>query len=340
MSGFVRTTRPLRPNHPKGSQGSPLVDVSEESDEEEEQEEAEEEEEATLTFPTEKAAVAVAKKDGTLGFRGSYTANSRKVKYFYCSNRDKKVKGQPQTGCPGHTNVIQPDVNVPLWTVEVVHAHDDDCYNLDKRHGIPRAERNRLTDLYDKPSKAQADRSDDFDAELEQLRCVFQYDAKKDSKLFEQSADAIRQTLIAQNRKFFTKEEDRAWLETLVVRVEKWEANGAQERVVMITTAALLRLAEKYNVGGVDATYKVSPRQSCVMVFGVYHERAFLPIALAVSSSRTAGVLPKKGFGSKGETEEHYARFLRMIKELCPAFTPTYFVRDAVSIVGTSGPNP
>ena len=111
--------------------------------------------------------------------------------------------------------------------------------------------------------------------------------------------------------------------------VDSWEANGAHERVIMITTAALLRLAEQYEVGGVDATYKVSPRQSCVMAFGVYHERAFLPIALAVSSSRTPSVLPKKGFGSKGETTQHYARFLAMVKERCPAFRPRYFIRDA-----------
>ena len=249
-------------------------------------------------------------------------------KYFYCWNREPKRRGVVRTGCLGQTNVIKRDPNLPLWTVEVVHAHTADCANADKIHGIPTEERNRLTTTYTKPSAAQTDRTEGL-AELAQLRCVFQYVSKKDSKLLDLSPEAIRQTLIAENRKNFKSPNDEAWLETLVVRVEKWKANGAQERVILITTAALLRLAEQYEVGGVDATYKVSPRQSCVMVFGVYHERAFLPIALGISSSRTAGVLPKKGFGSKGETEEHYARFLAFVKELCPGFRPRYFVRDA-----------
>ena len=61
------------------------------------------------------------------------------------------------------------------------------------------------------------------------------------------STEEIRQTLIADNRKHFDAT-DEAWLETLIMRVERWKANGAHERVVLITT--------------------------CVMVFGVYHDRA------------------------------------------------------------------
>lgn len=282
------------------------------------------------TFATEEDAIKHAKKDGTLHFNGTYRSGTGSfTKYFHCRHRAIKQKGQPKpiTGCRAQTNVVKSEPNVNSWTVEVKSAHQAECAHHMKLHGIPRSERNRLTSTYDKPSAAQADRATDL-PDLSKLRCAFQYDAKRDGKLFDLSAEEIRQTLIADNRKHFDASEE-PWLQSLIVRVERWEANGAHERVVLITTPALMQLAEKYEVGGIDATYKVSPRQSCVMVFGVYHDRAFLPIALAISSSRTPGVLPKKGFGSKGETEQHYARFLGLIKEMCPGFQPKYFVRDA-----------
>ena len=149
-------------------------------------------------------------------------------------------------------------------------------------------------------------------------RCCWTHQRRKFGIINELRLDTVR-----------FPESEHAWLETLVVRVTQWENGTTNEKVVFISTTALLASAKDYDVGGVDATYNVSPRQSCVLVFGTYHDRAFMPIALGISSSKTPGAPIRKGFGSCGETTRHYESFLGTVAELCTDFHPKYFIRDA-----------
>ena len=108
---------PADPSISQASQDSlSVVDVSASSESD-----TENEDETTPSFPTEAAAIAHAKKDGTLGFKGTHRGTTGAfTKYFYCGLREPKRRGHVRTGCLGQTKVVKRDPSLPLWTVEVV----------------------------------------------------------------------------------------------------------------------------------------------------------------------------------------------------------------------------
>ena len=72
---------------PQASQDSSVVDVSSSSESD-----SENEDEAPPSFPTEAAAIAHAKKDGTLDFKGTHRgAPGAFTKYFYRSLEDLPI---------------------------------------------------------------------------------------------------------------------------------------------------------------------------------------------------------------------------------------------------------
>ena len=286
--------------------------------------------EAVQTFPSFVEAVTFAKADGTLMDDGSYKSakTGKHTVYLCCSKKIRHKKGgPPASGCMAKVRVERLD-DGPLppfnWTVRVDTAHDPNCDNLNKLHGIPRAERDRITSDFKTPQEALNDRVNDVRS-LPQLRNAFNYDGRLRAKFLSMSADAIRTVIIEEMRKVFP-ESEWPWLNNFVVIVERWENDsGGVDTVLFLSTQALLDSARTYEVGGIDSTYNITPRQSVAMVFGVYHERAFLPIAIAISSSRVPGRILKKGFGAHGESQRHYITFLGMVHSRCREYQAEVF---------------
>ena len=286
--------------------------------------------EAPQNFPSFAEAIKFAKADGTLADDGSYVSKKtgKHTVYLCCSKKVRHRKGGPAaSGCMAKVRVERANADA-LWTVRVDRTHGEHCDHLGKQHGIPRVERDRITSAYRTPQDALTDRVNEV-RPLPQLRCAFNYDGRSRAKFLALSADAIRALIIEEMKKVFP-ESEWPWLDSIVVIVERWNNDsGGVDTVLFLSTEALLDSARHYEVGGIDATYNITPRQSVAMVFGVYSERAFLPIAMAVSSSRKPGQTLKKGFGAHGESQRHYGTFLGMIRARCHGFRPKYFIRDA-----------
>ena len=295
----------------------------------------------TIKYATKDAATAACKRDGTLRSDGSWVCKKTGVKTFYlkCGNLVRVPKGGTvtpgQEGCQASYHIRQ---NGAEFTVEVKHRHSDDCSHRNVSHGVGTEMRTRILEGYKTPYEAQTARVADL-PDLKKLSKLFEYNALRDSKFSSMSEEDIRAALIAQ-AKAKRPAEEHEFLDTLVVRVREWKVDRVgrrrgktftipcTERVIVITTPQLAQQFTSYKIGGIDGTYGLATKHAVILNMGVYHERSFIPLLVAISSSVHTKVMDEETPIPKGESQRHYETLLSILKELNADWQPETFIRD------------
>ena len=295
---------------------------------------------ANVTYPSKDAAIAVCKSHGSLRLDGKGTSKRTGVTTYYlkCGKVVRVAKGQPrgEDGCPADYRVLQ---NGEAFTVEVAHRHSETCPNRAVTHGVGAGMRTLIMREYKTPYEAQTARIAEL-PNLKKLRNLFEYEVRRNSAFSELGEEAIRELLI-KDAKLKRPASEHAWIDTLVVKVREWTVDRVgrrqgrtfripcTERVIAITTPQLAAKFAEYNVSGIDGTYGLATKHAVILNLGVYHERSFLPLLVAISSSVHSKVMDEETPIPKGESQRHYDTLLALAKELSPRWRPETFIRDA-----------
>ena len=198
--------------------------------------------------------------------------------------------------------------------------------------------RTKILGGYKTPFEAQTARVANL-PNLKKLNKLFEYNALRDSKFSSMSEDDIRAALIAQ-AKAKRPADEHEFLDTLVVKVREWQVDRVgrrrgktfnipcTERVIVITTPQLAQQFTTHKIGGIDGTYGLATKHAVILNLGVYHERAFIPLLVAISSSVHSKVMDEETPIPKGESQRHYETLLSLLKELNAEWEPETFIRD------------
>ena len=294
---------------------------------------------ATRVFTTLDAAVEACKGNGSLRKDGRHKGVKFTTHYLKCGKVARTVKGAVRDDdcCRADFRVVE-DPAKGTFTANEKHPHRQDCPHRNKSHGITRTMRRTILENYKTPADAQTARIKNLPS-LQKMRNLFDHLNKRDSQLSNLNEAEVRVYLIAE-AKARRPECDHAWIDTLVIHVREWETDrigrrGGKtytipcfERVITITLPNLLEKFGQYHISGLDGTYGLSTKHAVILNIGVYHERAFLPLLIAISSSRHSKLMDEDTPIPNGESQRHYETLMSMTKAQAPSWNPSLFMRD------------
>ena len=295
----------------------------------------------TMTFDSKAAAIEECKKGGSLRLdgtsKGFNTKTGFKTHYLKCGKVLRVAKGEArdEDSCPAAYNVLEKE---GVFTIKEVHKHKENCPHLGRIIGVGPAMRNHIITKFKTPTDAQTARIPNL-PNLLKLRRIFNYKTEQESVMCKLGESEIRDMLIA-HAKAKRPATDHSWIETLQVRVRSWTVDRIArrhgktftipcvERVIAITMPHLASKLAEYDLAGIDGTYGLATKHSVVLNLGVYHERTFLPLVVAISSSMHGKIMDEETPVPKGESQLHYDSLFAMAKEMSPKWRPKGFIRD------------
>ena len=295
--------------------------------------------EESRVFTTLDGAIEACKGNGSLRQDGRHKGAKYTTHYLKCGKVARRVKGATRDDdcCQADFRVVEDPVK-GTFTANEKRPHRQDCPFRNKSHGMSRTIRSTILEHYKTPADAQTARIANL-PNLQKIRNLFDHANKRDSQLSNLSEAEVRVFLIAE-AKARRPASEHEWIDTLVINVREWETNRTgrrggntytipcYERIITITLPNLLGKFGEYNISGLDGTYGLSTKHAVILNIGVYHDRAFLPLLIAISSSRHSKLMEEDTPIPNGESQRHYETLLSMTKEQAPHWNPTLFMRD------------